>query len=147
MTRAQQSTVDQLQAELAGVREQLAEARGEARGERRGEYRVANQLAADLGEIAVRADRSDQAARRAVADVQRLLRLVAEYVNDTTAGGTTAASRVLLDQCAAHGFPLSRELLQVRLLRAIDAENGAKVSAAEAAAAVASAPAPGPPTA
>jgi hypothetical protein len=149
MSRAQQSTIDRLQAELAGVREQLAEAKGEARGERRGEYRVANQLAADLGEIAVRADRSDQAAKRAVADVRSLLRLVAEYVNDMTATGAdpTAATRVLLDQCAEHGFPLSRELLQVRLQRAIDADNDARVSAAEAAAAVTSAPGPGTPSA
>jgi hypothetical protein len=149
MSRAQQNTIERLQAELAGAREQLAEARGEARGERRGEYRVAEQLATDLSEIAVRADRSDQAAKRAVADVRSLLRLIAEYVNDMTAPGTdpTAATRVLLDQCAAHGFPLSRELLQVRLQRAVEADKDAQVSAAEAAAAVASAPVPGMPSA
>lgn len=136
MSRAQSIVIEQLESTVAGLREQVSGLRGEIAGQLRGEARVGAQLADDISQASVRAESYRQASVRAVADVRRLLRIVAEYVVDQREAGGESVER-LVDVVALAGFPLP-----TALVAAERADAAARADAHMSAAAVASAPVP-----
>lgn len=119
MSRAQALKIEDQAAQLAALREQVAELKGELRGERRGEHRVAEQMAADVRQSALREETAKQAAGRAFEDVRRLLRMVAGHVLELRAGAEgTAAAKALVDLVARAGLPLNGAVIRLQIERA-----------------------------
>lgn len=138
MSRAQTKLIEDQAAQLADLREQVAELQGELRGERRGEHRVAEQLAADVRQSALREEAAKTSAGRAVEDVRRLLRMVAGHVLELRAGTEgTAAAEALVGLVARAGLPITGAIIRLQIERA-DAIT--RTDAHMSAAALASAP-------
>lgn len=138
MSRAQDLTIQALESTVAGLREQVSGLRGELTGERRGESRVAAQLAADISAKTLSEDAHRKARDRAVGDVRRLLRVVAEHVDDERTTGSTSIE-LLVDAVVLAGFPLDWHLREVAIDRA---DETARAHAGMSASALASAPVP-----
>jgi hypothetical protein len=138
MSRAQELTIQALESTIAGLREQVSGLRGELTGERRGESRVAAQLVADISAKTLSEDAHRRARDRAVGDMRRLLRVIAEHVDDERTTGSTSIE-LLVDAVVLAGFPLDWHLREVAVDRADEA---ARAHAGMSAAALTTAPVP-----
>jgi hypothetical protein len=136
MSRYQAQLIEQQESVINGLRAQVSGLRGELQGVLRGQHGVGVQLAHRVESTALEAAETRRAHDRAVTDVRRLLRLLAEHVVDEREAGRAPIEQ-LVDACADAGFPLP-----TALVAAERAEATARADAHMSAAALASAPVP-----
>jgi hypothetical protein len=136
MSRYQVQLIEQQESVISGLRAQVSGLRGELQGVLRGQHGVGVQLAHRIESTALQAAETQRAHDRAVTDVRRLLRLIAEFVVDER-DADSASIELLVDAVALAGFPLP-----IALVVAERAEETARADAQMSAAALASAPIP-----
>jgi hypothetical protein len=136
MSRYQAQLIEQQDSVISGLRAQVSGLKGELQGVLRGQHGVGEQLAHRVESTALQAAETRRAHDRAVTDVRRVLRLVAEFVVDER-DAEGASIEALVDSLAAAGFPLP-----IALVVAERAEATARSDAQMSAAALASAPVP-----
>jgi hypothetical protein len=136
MSRHQAQLIEQQESVINGLRAQISGLRGELQGVLRGQHGVGVRLAHRIETTALQAAESQRAHDRAVTDVRRLLRLLAEYVVDER-DAENASIEALVEAVALAGFPLP-----TALVAAERAEATASADAHMSAAALASAPVP-----
>lgn len=148
MSRAQARRIEDLLAEISGLREQAAERRGLERGEQRGRLGAFEQMARQLQMSATREEQHRVNAAQAYSDQQRTLQILAAYILDVRGSAeepeAVDAVELLVEELTAAGIGLRAAFIAVQVERA---DSGARVTSAAAAAAVATAPIPArPPT-
>lgn len=139
MSKYQALLIEQQESEINGLRAQVSGLRGELQGVLRGQHGVGVQLAHRIETTTLQAADVQRAHDRAVADVRRLLRLVAEHVVDER-DAESVSIEALVDAVALAGFPLPTAVVVAER-----AEYAARRDAQMSAAALASAPIPARP--